>query len=202
MNMPEIILRDLRSEDYPVLSKMIDDEWSFHLYSKVSAEDLARYYLLHCADGANVAKTLLVDGVPAGVLVIGDMDGPTVDYSEDLAECKRSLMELENFAQCEKDLEELHRVYRSFASKNMKPEWAELRLLIISDQYKGLGLGRRMIEEARKHVSEGGKSGLFFYTDTDCNFGFYDHMGAVRVGEEDIICTGEPLKVFCYYLEF
>ena len=32
--MAEIAIRDLQRSDYEVLSKIIDDEWRFNLYSK------------------------------------------------------------------------------------------------------------------------------------------------------------------------
>jgi hypothetical protein len=64
-----------------------------------------------------------------------------------------------------------------------------------------MGLGRKLIEEAARSASSYGCTGLFFYTDTDCNFGFYDHMGALRVGSTDTICNRMPLTVFGYYLK-
>ena len=203
MSIAEAVIRDLDRTDYEILSKIIDDEWRFNLYSKKCGLEMATYYLLHCANGANVAKTVLVDGEPCGIMVIREMPGDTIDLSEDLQRSKDSLMHLKgDFERMEEDIDELHRIYDAFASKFKKPEWAELRLLILSDKHKGMGLGRRLMEEATKCASNRGMTGLFFYTDTDCNVGFYDHIGAVRIGQEDTICTGEPLTVFGYYLEF
>lgn len=201
--MAEIAIRDLQRSDYEVLSKIIDDEWRFNLYSKKYGQEIATFYLIQCANGSNVAKTLLVDGEPCGILILKEMPGEKVDLSEEYRNYKESLEhQVDTFEQCERDMDEFDRVYNEFASKYKRPEWAELGLLILSDKHKGLGLGRRLIDEARRCASERGMTGLFFYTDTDCNFGFYDHMGAVRIGQEDIICVGEPLTVFGYYLEF
>lgn len=203
MRIAEVVIRNLERSDYGALSKIIDDEWRFNLYSKEYGQEMATYYLLHCAHGANVAETILVDGEPCGILVLRAMPGDRVDLSEDLQHYEGSLKQLNGvFERMEEDIAELHRIYNDFASKYKKPEWAELRLLILSDEYKGMGLGRRLMEEGTRCASNSGMTGLFFYTDTDCNVGFYDHLGAVRIGQEDTICTGEPLTVFGYYLEF
>ena len=56
------------------------------------------------------------------------------------------------------------------------------------------------MEEASRLAVEHGCNGLFFYTDTDCNVGFYDHLGAECVGYKDTVCNGMPLRVFGYAL--
>ena len=200
--MADVVIRDLRKEDFPSLSKIIDDEWRFHMYSSKYGLDLATYYLLINAHGSSVARTLLVDGVPAGAMILKDKDRKVLDFSSELAEISEELEGTENFDLCMKDLRQLEDIYRDFSKKHMKDEWTELALLILSDGYKGLGLGRRLIEEATNCARQMGKTALFFYTDTECNVGFYEHIGAVRLGSEDMMCLGERLTVFSYYLEF
>ncbi len=51
-------------------------------------------------------------------------------------------------------------------------------------------------------MTEAGKKGIFFYSDTDCNYGFYDHMGAERIGSGSMSYAGEPLTMYVYRLMF
>jgi GNAT superfamily N-acetyltransferase len=200
--MAEITIRDLREEDYGPLSQIIDDEWRFHEYSERYGLEISEAYLLYCANGAHMAKTILVDGEPCGVVAIGDMPGDRIDLSEELGEITRALEHKDRFDRYMEDNEELHRIYLDFASTFKRPEWAELKLLILSDRHKGLGLGRKLIDEACRCASEAGMEGLFFYTDTECNVGFYDHIGAVCIGYKDTLCAGEPIREYGYYLDF
>jgi GNAT superfamily N-acetyltransferase len=200
--MAEIAFRDPVRGDIGPLSKIADDEWRFRVYSEEHGLDFAAYYIVKCIHGANTASTLTVDGEPCGIVVVGGMPGETLDLSEDLSRYAELLEDLEDFGPCRRDLVELERIYGEFASRFRESGWAQLTLLLLSDRHKGLGLGRRMLEYASKCASTAGMKGLYFFTDNECNVGFYDHMGAVRFAEESMVCAGEILKVYGYYLEF
>ena len=198
----EIMIRNTMPEDYIPISKILDDEWRFHIYSEEKWLEMSEYYLLHCIDGANLSETLLIDGEPKGILVIREMGTDTIDVSEQCSKLDESIRNDPNYGYYLKDLDNLYDVYKGFVKESKIPEWAELRLLIISKDCKGLGLGRILMSEAEKRIKEHGMSGAFFYTDTDCNFGFYDHLGAERIGSKMIICAGEDLEVYGYRLTF
>ena len=194
----EIMVRRTESSDYGPLSEILDDEWLFRLYSKEYALKLAEYYLVESINSSNVAMTLLVDGVPKGLFVIRDMPGETIDLSKDLAKLEDAVRDGPRCKECLHDIENLHEVYLRSAARYKSPDWAELRLLIISKDCKGLGFGLKLINEARRIAESYGMRGFFFYTDTDCNYGFYDHVGAERVSTEVTVCTGMDLTVYGY----
>ena len=181
---------------------MLEDEWKFHLYSATRWKDYVRHFLLSVINGSDRASVLSADGEPKGIVVLRDMDGPKLDFSKSLDRIDSEVRTDQSFGQYAKDIAALHGVYEMFSSRYKSPEWAELALLIVSGDCKGMGLGRRMIGEAERIVTANGMKGLFFYTDTDCNFGFYDHIGAKRIAYSDIECMGEPLRVFVYALTF
>ncbi len=197
--MAEVTIRDLEPSDYPDLDEMLDRQWRFSAYSKEKGLAIARSYLLHCVDGSNEARTILVDGRPAGIVVMRDMPGKIIDLSDELEEQMKDLVDLPLMPRYEEDMDKLYGAYRTFAKDHKKKEWAELRLLLISDRFRGHGLGRESIKECERILKKYGMTGMFFFTDTDCDFAFYDHIGCCRVGSTSIICTGEPLDVFGYY---
>lgn len=96
------------------------------------------------------------------------------------------------------DLDNLYDVYNRSASVYKSPDLAELSLIIVGKGCRGSGLGKELLLEAMRITESNGKKGLFFYTDTDCNYGIYDYLGADRVSEEKIMCAGEELTVYCY----
>ncbi len=195
-------IRDFAEEDVAPLRTILEDEWQFTYYSKQNGLDMAGYYLLSCVDGSNVSKVVLKDGTVQGILVIRDADGTTIDVSKQKAELLRKIEGDIGYGEFDTDMDALYGVYETLASEYKKDDWAELRLLIVSKSARGSGSGLAMIREAAKESMARGKKGLFFFTDTDCNVGFYDHLGAVRVGERTVTCMGVPLRVFGYYLTF
>ncbi len=198
--MSGIELRPICRSDYRPLAEILDDEWEFHLYSKTKGLDMAEYYLMHCLHGCNVAEVITVDSRVEGVIVIREAGDDRMDFSDDLQRCLESIRDDPGFDQCMRDLDVICEQYEAFSRDHKRPEWAELGLLILSDRNKGKGLGRRLIDEALRTAADRGRTGLFFFTDTDCNFGFYDHMGAVRMDEGCVMCMGQPLWMFAYHL--
>lgn len=57
---------------------------------------------------------------------------------------------------------------------------AALKLLIVSPDAKGLGIGRRLFDAARAHLREAGVAGYYLLTDDNCDLSFYEHMGLTQ----------------------
>lgn len=58
---------------------------------------------------------------------------------------------------------------------------AELNLLMVDPDAKGLGIGGRLFDLMRRELSEEGAEGFFLMTDDECDFTFYDHKGLSRL---------------------
>ncbi len=95
-----IEMRPTERSDYSALSKILDDEWRFSLYSQEKALKLAEYYLVECIDGSNASVTMLVNGEPKGLLVLRDMEEGTIDASGDLAEVYAQVKDDPGFGEC------------------------------------------------------------------------------------------------------
>ena len=57
---------------------------------------------------------------------------------------------------------------------------AAVKLLIVSPDAKGLGLGGRLFSAALEHLREAGAVGYHLLTDDSCDFGFYEHKGLTQ----------------------
>lgn len=59
-----------------------------------------------------------------------------------------------------------------------------VQLLVVSPEARGLGLGRRLLDRARRYLHEQGATRYHLVTDTECDWGFYEHLGLRRLGEQ------------------
>lgn len=84
--MPDIQFRDVRSSDHRRICGILEDEWSFHLYSEEHWMQIAEEFLMSCLNGSDVAKVLTVDGEVAGAVVLKCISGPGRDFSADVLE--------------------------------------------------------------------------------------------------------------------
>ena len=197
----EVEFRDTVPEDYAEIARILDDQWLFSLYSKTNGPVASEYYLLQCMNDANVAETIFVDGKQVGAVAVGRMGGKSLDVHEDLERLEAQLKRSDGYDAMMRDMKLFDDVFEGFVSKYMDDGLAELTLLIIDKGCRGMGIGRKAIEEALRIVSDHGKKGLFFYTDTDCNFGFYDRMGAKRLDHVKTECLSGPIDIFAYRLD-
>ena len=57
---------------------------------------------------------------------------------------------------------------------------AAVKLLIVSPDAKGLGLGGKLFSAALERLRETGAAGYHLLTDDSCDFGFYEHRGLTQ----------------------
>lgn len=183
------ILRPFRESDLGPLTDMVDREWSFHLYGDRWQEVAEGYIRMHISrsDLVLVAER---EGRTLGIVCA--VSSPSEEPLPD--EGPRGPFDIDR-----RVLEEADAELRSMSDLS---GLGELALLILSEDARGTGLGALMLEEVRRFLSGKGCRGMYISTDSDCSYGFYDHMGAVRIGE--CVCTvmGEELTRMLYRLDF
>ena len=69
---------------------------------------------------------------------------------------------------------------REYATEEPAGADAAVKLLIVSPDAKGLGLGGRLFSAALDHLREAGASGYHLLTDDSCDVGFYEHKGLAQ----------------------
>lgn len=77
----------------------------------------------------------------------------------------------------------------------------ELAFFAVSEACRGMGLGKALFEKAVEYLRSQGISSFYLFTDTSCNYGFYEHQGmqqkAKKVCRLDI---GDHTENFEFYL--
>ncbi|EFG26762.2 GNAT family acetyltransferase [Scardovia inopinata] len=77
---------------------------------------------------------------------------------------------------------------------------AEIVLFIVDDTVRGQGVGKTLWQAMIQFLSTHGVDNYYLYTDTECNFMFYEYQGLTRVTEQLNASgpVGEPLDKFIY----
>lgn len=78
--------------------------------------------------------------------------------------------------------------------------FGRLDLLMVSEDCKGKGIGGKLFTLAAEYLRSEGCKGVYWATDTDCNTGFYNHIGARPIGQRDLVLSAEELTRFIYVL--
>ena len=56
----------------------------------------------------------------------------------------------------------------------------ELSFFVISQKCRGKGLGRKLFQSAADYMKSENISKFYLFTDTSCNYPFYEHLGLLR----------------------
>lgn len=59
---------------------------------------------------------------------------------------------------------------------------AEILLFIVDPKFQGQGVGTKLYETCLNHLKDSGVQHFYLYTDTFCNYPFYDKRGLRQVG--------------------
>ncbi len=85
-----------------------------------------------------------------------------------------------------KDLRKTEKAYQQMLKEAKLPYKEELVLFITHKDYQGQGIGKALIEAFENRLRQASKSAYYLFSDTSCNYGFYDHNGYERIQNKTI----------------
>ena len=205
----EITYRDLVKEDYPRLERIIGETWGFgrRCKDKKVAGLLEKAYWASLLSQADFARAALINGRPV-VVVLAKREGKGgknfamifrgIFYKLRLAVNAEGRGNLKIF----RELNQQNR--RMFKEQGEKFD-GELIYLNIMRNKKGKGLGSRLWEDAKNYIQNSGGKNFFFFTDTTCDYKFYEKKGCQRIAaSEKILDMGgqrKHLEMYIYKYE-
>lgn len=199
--MSKIKIKDLDKKDYNKVIHFAIEGMSFEEYlkNKILLNAYGRYFwYLEYANATQVIAAYEGDDL-LGVL-IADMKGepkPNKSFWKGLYVGFVGFMQRVFFRGGVIPYHEANRaMYTKYAQRNT-PD-GEIRFLAANPDHKKKGIGTFLLHElARREANKE----IFLFTDTNCNYQFYEHRGFERVGEQEIVLklsAGVSLKCLLY----
>lgn len=176
-------LRELKKQDLPALEDVIRKTWDYDKFATPkTARKLAKVYLATCLTNQTYTRVAEVNGVPAGLILGKDIEKHHCPLKYRLrqifAVCGLLISKegrgILNFYKGVDDidsqlLKQCHKDYKG-----------EIALFALSPEYRGLGIGKMLFHCLLAYMKSQSINEFYLYTDTSCNFGFYEHQGMVR----------------------
>lgn len=201
----QVIFREYRDADYGALAEVIRETWNYDRFcSPKTAASIARVYLDSCLIQQTFTRVAEMDGIPVGVIMGKDIAHHRCPFSLRL-KWLRSVAALalssegrkvsRIFAHVEKmDQELLAACGRHYGG--------ELAFFAVGKHCRGEGIGRALFQAVAEDMASRGISDFYLFTDTSCNYRFYEHMGMTRRGEKrcTMVVNGqeEEMTFFLY----
>lgn len=207
MNMDKIIYRELQKKDYKRIASLIDDAFGFNEFIKDKdfLDLVLQSYLEDCISESSFSKVAEKDGEVIGIILGSAIkDKNLLQLSDNklnidradlksFIDSKEKKMALKEFAKITDTYEEI--------IKGKKEDFQGcIQLFIVSKESRGLGLGKSLLNYLFTYMESMSVKSLYLYTDTRCNYGFYDTQNFKRINEKEVYFDSlkSSLDVFLY----
>ena len=210
--MEKVLYRNLIEEDCEVCKKLIGEAFGFNEFIKDEKflNLMLESYLNECILESSFSKVAIKDDKVIGLILGGaDKDKNRLKVNDDFKldyekEEIESLMEnvSEENKNVIKELLKIKIVYDEIIDdKNKKGEFqGSIQLFIVSKESRGLGVGKKLLNYLFDYMKNMDVKSLYLYTDTRCNYGFYDSQNFKRLREKELYFDSikAKLDVFLY----
>ena len=174
-----IFLREFQKTDRPALEQIIRETWDYDRFcSQETAKKLARVYLDSClADqtytpvGIIMAKKIAARRCPLRLRLNLGFSVVSLLSSQEGRAVFRAFWEVD-------------KIDRDLLSE-CKPYDGELAFFAVSRSCRGIGIGKMLFQRAIEYMKAQKISSFYLFTDTSCNYGFYEHQGMRRQGAKE-----------------
>ena len=179
--MDQVIIRDVEKKDFPAIKAIISETWDIGTEDEKTQGAILGLYLNQVLYWSSFGKAAVLGGKVVGV-IFGFLDEDTPKYrmlQEDGMEHVIKLLDAS-----ENDRKDAHEylsktlgAYDELVADIIDLYDGSLDFFVVSEEARGLGVGKRLWGEIAAYFKENGAGSIYVYTDTLCNFGFYDHNG-------------------------
>lgn len=181
--MEGLVLRNFVKDDEEALIEIIADTWHYHEFCSFKiARCLARIFLVSCLCNQSVNQVAILDGRVVGVIMGKKIQGFHAVMRYRLKQwwlIARLLMKKEGrkVSKIFKDVNGIDQILLKECGQSYQ---GELAFFALDKKCRGLGIGKVLFQKMVERLKETGVENFYLFTDTSCNFGFYEHQGMKR----------------------
>lgn len=204
-NTDEVIYRDFEERDIDDLALLLASIWSPVGEKKIQLEvgtvDLANY-----AKRTTFARVAELNGHVIGIVAARSGDATDEDNYwkklSDKAYAKIEEISVEGAKTLAGYYEFEDRVHDKMHSETPQDLTYELVLFAVSEVARGKGVGSTLLKSAVDYLKGEGATSAFLYTDTTCNWQYYEKRGMDRIAEykstDEELKEGRPEEMYIY----
>ena len=209
--MGNVIYRELVREDYSRVKELIGDAFGFNNFIKDKGflDLVLNIYLQDCILASSFSKVAEKDNKVIG-FILGDSkkDKHRLRKSHNIISlATTSFKLLISNKENKKSLKEFSKIsdtYKEIIQGKKEKFQGCIQLFIVSKESRGLGVGKTLVNYLFNYMKSMEVKSLYLYTDTRCNYGFYDSQNFKRLIEKEIRFNSfnEKLNIFLYEYNF
>ncbi len=205
----QITLRDYQKEDSKELQTIVRETWHYDEFcSPKTAAKLAGVFLSSCLTNYTFSRVALLNKKPVGIILVKNTALHKCPLKYRLKQIKSilSLYLSKEGRKVSKIFGSVNGIDKQLLADVNKVYPAELSLFAVDCSCRGKGIGKKLFNAALEYLKEQEINAFYLFTDTSCNYGFYEHQGMVRRCEQEHLFNikGQHAKMnfFIYDYQF
>ena len=190
-----------------LLEDIIRKTWHYDEFSSPkTASKLARVFLSSCLTNYTFSRVAVDNGVPVGIIFANNKSIHKCPLSLKFQQIRAviSLFLSKEGRNASKIFGNVNGIDKQLLSECGKSYPAELALFAVNSSYRGKGIGKILFQSVLDYMNEQKINEFYLFTDTSCNYGFYEHQGMVKRCEKEHLfdIKGQSAKMIFFIYEY
>jgi len=179
----EIIYREFQKEDSKIIEDIIIEAWKYNnLCSPKTARKMAKVFLTSCLTNQTYIEVALLNNEPIGIIMAKNskLHKCPLTYRIKQIFAILSLYLSKEGRKVSKIFSSVSEIDKELLNKCEIEYQGEVAFFAISSKARGKGTGKKMFSDMLEYMKLQNISNFYLFTDTSCNYGFYEHQGMAR----------------------
>ena len=181
-----ITLHEWSDEYIDEVIEIINETWWKGSMNEKSDHIVSEAFLRACLKDQTYIRVAVKDGKVLGVIMGCDRRTHHATFSERLDFYRSALHVLmdhdaRKMVMFEGGEDKIHKELMKRGGSRKYD--AEVTLFIVSKEARGLGVGKKLFINLMEYFRDSNVNSWYVFTDTDCSYGFYEHVGATKRSE-------------------
>lgn len=202
-----ICFREIQSSDYQELENLIRETWNYDSFTQPqTAKRIAKIYLASCLACQTYTCVALNDEKPVGIIMANNKK----NFHRQLKYLYQQFISMIPLL-CTKEGRYCFRLFAGFEkidqyllNNSGKTFDGEIVFFALNGNQQGHGIGKQLFDRALSYLKSQNVNDFYLYTDSTCNFGFYEHQGMKRLNQKTVRFDShynEEIEFYLYSLD-
>lgn len=201
----QIILREYLKTDQKALEDVVRSTWNYDRFcSPKTAAKMAKAFLYSCLNDQTFTQVAVLNGEPVGIIMGKNTEALHCPLSLRIKWIASiiSLCISKEGRKMLKMFSGIDGIDQELLSQCKEKYKGEVEFFAISETCRGKGIGKKLFLSVVQYMKSQNINQFYLFTDTTCNYPFYEHMGLKRQGEKkhaiDVKGQKEDTTFFIY----
>ncbi|WP_297134986.1 GNAT family N-acetyltransferase [Terrisporobacter sp.] len=209
--MNKVIYRDLVTSDYKIIKELIGEAFGFSdfIKDKELLDIVLSGYLQECILNSSFSKVAQKNGKVIGFILGNAKNDKNRIISSsnpldiDMNSIESIISNKENHTLLEEFLK-IQTTYKEIIKGKEDQFQGCIQLFVVSKESRGLGVGKTLVKYLSDYMKSMNVNSLYLFTDSRCNYGFYDSQNFNKLNEKQVSfdSVNAKLDIFLYGYRF